>query len=190
MSQLQNHFRFIANNLSLDFLNTVVMRDGRSYDMLKTSDDLARWFAAAEISVADKINNTVFAKALSLRSAIRHSIDALGQGLIPNQDKIDIINTALKHRTQSHTLRITDQSIQLQTTVTHHSPLSALSNIAFSAAELLTNENPKRIKSCSNKSCVLVFHDTSKSGRRRWCSMDLCGNRAKASKHYQTHKGL
>ncbi len=45
-------------------------------------------------------------------------------------------------------------------------------------------ERPDRIRSCEHGPCTLWFVDTSKAGRRRWCSMETCGNRAKARRHY------
>ncbi|MFJ8211574.1 CGNR zinc finger domain-containing protein [Streptomyces sp. NPDC096033] len=41
-----------------------------------------------------------------------------------------------------------------------------------------------RIRKCASETCILHFHDTSRNGTRRWCSMAVCGNRAKASRHY------
>ncbi|MER7758252.1 CGNR zinc finger domain-containing protein [Streptomyces sp. NPDC097619] len=43
---------------------------------------------------------------------------------------------------------------------------------------------PERIRTCAHEACVLHFFDTSRNGTRRWCSMAICGNRAKASRHY------
>ncbi|MGI5355211.1 CGNR zinc finger domain-containing protein [Streptomyces sp. CA-252508] len=43
---------------------------------------------------------------------------------------------------------------------------------------------PDRIRACAHEACVLHFFDTSRNGTRRWCSMAVCGNRAKASRHY------
>ena len=48
----------------------------------------------------------------------------------------------------------------------------------------LVNESPGRFRSCEHDDCTLWFLDTSKGGRRRWCSMSTCGNRAKAKRHY------
>lgn len=54
---------------------------------------------------------------------------------------------------------------------------------AANLLELLRDE-PERIRRCSGHGCLLAFHDTSRSGRRQWCSMAVCGNRAKARRHY------
>jgi hypothetical protein len=47
---------------------------------------------------------------------------------------------------------------------------------------------PERIRRCAHPACVLWFHDTSRNGTRRWCSMEACGNRSKAGRYYRrTH---
>jgi len=45
--------------------------------------------------------------------------------------------------------------------------------------------DPARVRRCADPDCVLLFHDVSKSGRRRWCDMATCGNRSKAAAHYR-----
>ncbi|MYV67193.1 hypothetical protein GT043_14890, partial [Streptomyces sp. SID2131] len=47
---------------------------------------------------------------------------------------------------------------------------------------------PDRIRACAHEACILHFFDTSRNGTRRWCSMAVCGNRAKASRHYARTK--
>jgi predicted RNA-binding Zn ribbon-like protein len=54
--------------------------------------------------------------------------------------------------------------------------------IAESTAELLTSDQLGRVRECEGERCGWVFLDTSKAGRRRWCSMADCGNRAKAKR--------
>ncbi len=57
--------------------------------------------------------------------------------------------------------------------------------IARSAAELLTSEELQRVRECAGEHCTWLFLDRSRSRSRRWCSMDSCGNRAKARRHYR-----
>ncbi|HEY1176305.1 MAG TPA: CGNR zinc finger domain-containing protein, partial [Phytomonospora sp.] len=45
----------------------------------------------------------------------------------------------------------------------------------------------ERIRKCANPDCLLWFLDVSKNGRRRWCSMEGCGNRAKAERFAERH---
>ncbi|MHA6626129.1 CGNR zinc finger domain-containing protein [Pseudonocardia sichuanensis] len=52
----------------------------------------------------------------------------------------------------------------------------------------LLRRRPDRIRPCAHPACILFFHDTSRNGTRRWCSMDGCGSRAKAARHYQRQR--
>src|SRR5690606_24380823 len=63
------------------------------------------------------------------------------------------------------------------------SPLAALAPVALAAGRLLGSVHPSRVRRCASRECLLWFVDTSKGGRRRWCSMARCGNRAKAARH-------
>ena len=60
--------------------------------------------------------------------------------------------------------------------------------IVRSAAELLASDHLSFVRACSSKTCQWFFLDTSKNHRRRWCSMKLCGNRAKVRKFYQRQR--
>ncbi len=53
--------------------------------------------------------------------------------------------------------------------------------IAAAAADLLSGVPADRVRKCESASCVLHFYDTSKKGSRRWCSMNICGNRVKVA---------
>jgi predicted RNA-binding Zn ribbon-like protein len=63
-----------------------------------------------------------------------------------------------------------------------------LTAIARSGAELIAEGPAAPIRKCSNPTCGLFFYDDSRTGKRRWCSMALCGNRAKVAAHYRREK--
>lgn len=56
---------------------------------------------------------------------------------------------------------------------------------ASAAAELLAAGDPQLVRHCEGAGCTMWFYDRTKAHRRRWCSMALCGNRAKARTHRQ-----
>jgi predicted RNA-binding Zn ribbon-like protein len=58
-----------------------------------------------------------------------------------------------------------------------------LGPVVLSAVELLTSSDLKRIQVCDGDGCEFLFLDNSRTRRRRWCSMAVCGNRAKARRH-------
>ena len=59
----------------------------------------------------------------------------------------------------------------------------ALARVADPMVRELADGHPNRIRVCANDRCQWVFYDASRSGRRRWCDMTTCGNRAKAARH-------
>jgi predicted RNA-binding Zn ribbon-like protein len=59
---------------------------------------------------------------------------------------------------------------------------------ARSAAELLTSEELNKVKSCPGEGCAYLFMDLSRNGKRRWCEMDVCGNRNKVKRFRQSHQ--
>jgi predicted RNA-binding Zn ribbon-like protein len=59
----------------------------------------------------------------------------------------------------------------------------------WSLADLLTGPDRTHLRECANDRCLWLFLDDSKNGSRRWCSMQSCGNRAKARRHYLRERG-
>ncbi|MFE7525047.1 CGNR zinc finger domain-containing protein [Kitasatospora sp. NPDC057542] len=53
----------------------------------------------------------------------------------------------------------------------------------------LLGQGARRVKQCAHEACILHFFDASQNGRRRWCRMAVCGNRAKAARHYVKARG-
>ncbi|WP_422665694.1 CGNR zinc finger domain-containing protein [Achromobacter xylosoxidans] len=56
-----------------------------------------------------------------------------------------------------------------------------LEPVARAIVELLTDTPLALVRQCEAHDCTLMFHDRTKSHRRRWCSMALCGNRMKVA---------
>ena len=64
-----------------------------------------------------------------------------------------------------------------------------LAPVAEDAADSLVGDDLSLVRRCANPDCVLVFLDTTRNHRRRWCSMDVCGSRAKAAAFYRRSRG-
>ena len=59
----------------------------------------------------------------------------------------------------------------------------AMARLAESLARELIQGEPERLRICDNRECGWVFTDRSRTGRRKWCDMATCGNRAKVARH-------
>jgi predicted RNA-binding Zn ribbon-like protein len=60
---------------------------------------------------------------------------------------------------------------------------AALASLARDAIDLLSGPLATRVRECAAEDCALLFVDASRPGRRRWCSMEGCGNRAKTTSY-------
>jgi predicted RNA-binding Zn ribbon-like protein len=58
---------------------------------------------------------------------------------------------------------------------------AVLSTVARDAIDLLASGAVERVRTCGGDDCTLLFVDSSRPGKRRWCSMEICGNKAKAA---------
>lgn len=61
------------------------------------------------------------------------------------------------------------------------SPADYVVPIAASFAKFIASADLTRVRKCRNPDCILFFYDTSKSGTRSWCSLDICGNRMRVA---------
>jgi hypothetical protein len=154
--------------LALDLLNTQYTGDDGPRDLLATPRGARAWARAAGVPCDDP----ALAPLRTARDAIRAVVEGGGS---PGP-----LNAVLAHgrlverlgpRGPEHVVEIDDPAWQ------------AAWLAARNLLELL-RDRPDRIRPCAGHGCVLYFYDTSRSGRRQWCSMAGCGNRAKAQRHY------
>ena len=201
-----SHFVFDGGTLALDLLNTWRFNADQPLDLLQSPEDLVIWLAAAglpdgaycaELSSSPPNRRILLDEALWLRRDILLIVQSLVAGELPPPYTVDALNRIL---TESGTsFRLDSLTIppegdqeermegQLVLNVHEHisSVLGVLQPIALSAARIVTEANPTRIRQCASSNCMYWLLDTSKSGRRRWCSMSRCGNRAKCAKQYR-----
>ena len=193
MAQKQN-FSFLADHLSLDFVGTEFRQSGEYQDQLETFDNLRDWLkqagllanpeaAALAKRCSAKRSERVLSVARELRKAIRTAVEAILDGKPVPPGPIRVINNLLIKR-DGH-FQIERRSAQLERRFVSGvgDPLALLAPLAESAADLLCEANPALIRKCADESCDLLFYDSTKNHRRRWCSMGACGNRAKVAAH-------
>lgn len=184
---------FDAGNLGLDFINTRGGGDER-IDLLRTGQDLRHWMVDAGLSSPDSLlgllaptpdTRILLNEAKRLRDDIEALVGAfrVEQGLPGTA--LHNVNRTLAASREGAGLRVVDGSARLETFETSDSLLAPLVPIALAAAQLLVAADPNRVRRCASKRCGLWFLDSSKNGRRRWCSMARCGNRAKVARHYK-----
>ena len=190
-------FLFVANRLILDLLNTrPVLADGPT-ELLPDVRALERWLIASGMMSSSKDKATlrswrnsveaeVFLKQLiAFREKLRDAVLRLESGSSPTDAFVSDMNSLLLQYPRHTSLRKRDGKLARETLFELHNPVDLWAPIVDAAADLLTQTEPSRIRKC--ESCVVHFFDTSKKGSRRWCSMNICGNKLKVAS-YQRRK--
>ncbi len=187
-----------AGKLPLDFANTTEWHlSSDPSEMLNSYSDLVRWSrdaglfdaraAQAMLAEADqhpRRAKAVLRRSLSLREAIFGVFTSVAGDERPRESDLALLNQFLGDASQAQHLVHTSKGFAWrwdQETLDR-----MLGPIARSAADLLTSDDLKRVGVCADdRGCGWLFFDTSRNHSRRWCSMESCGNRAKAKRHYQ-----
>lgn len=178
-------FRFLAGRVSLAFTATVGERWRRKHERLCEPRDLGRWLVDAGLAPeAPEVSQEELQSARKLREAIYRAAQAVGDGAKIAPRDAARINAAARQPPLAPQLRagalswVTDEPVP-----------AALSLVARDALELFTSPLARRIRECASPECALLFVDTSRPGRRRWCSSETCGSRARSAKYRARHTG-
>jgi len=178
---------FLADHLALDFLNTRYMTAAGAIDTIDEAPKLAAWLNAARrthpdafaAGYASNVTPATVARALALREWLRARL-AQGARQARNADgDFALLNRVLASGARQREVVAEKNRLALHETVRADGPDAPLLPIAEAIAALLCEGDLARVRKCGNDACVLWFYDRTKSGRRRWCSMAVCGNQAK-----------
>jgi predicted RNA-binding Zn ribbon-like protein len=184
-------FFFVGNQLALDFLNTCLVQNGEPVELLPDFSALLRWFHAAKLLSAHDVANlqqqwghparaqrTVDAMR-QLREKLRKEILAWERGGAVRHATVDELNRLIADHPMRTRLKVSEGAFLTELWFEPRRPEDLFAPLAHSAATLFAHVDRNRVRKCDQ--CVLHFHDTSKKGTRRWCSMQLCGNRLKVA---------
>ncbi len=187
----------------LDFINTVDPRLGDAqHDYLASYADLVRWFAYAKLLSEAQVASLLrvaarqpraaharFARAVALREALYRVFSTIAAQQAPSADDLATIQATYAKMLAQARLVATSETFAWGWPEGADVFDLAFWTVIQSAVELLTAPELRRVKVCPGlNDCGWLFLDTSKSGRRRWCSMEGCGSRAKMRSYYaRTH---
>jgi predicted RNA-binding Zn ribbon-like protein len=191
-------FLFVANRPILDLLNTKpVLADGPT-ELLADVRALERWLIASGTvtSVRDKAavrgwRNSAEAEAflrqlIAFRERLRDAVLRIESGMLPSDVFVSEVNSLLLQYPRLTSLRKRDGKLVRETIVDFHEPADLWAPIVDATADLLVKTETSRIRKC--ESCVVHFFDSSKKGSRRWCSMNICGNRLKVAAYQRRNR--
>ena len=184
-------FLFLGNQLALDFLNTRPVLNEESVELLPDFNALLRWFRAAgllnlgEVSFLQEqwgkshCGQRILELMRELRESLRKAVLGWEGGKPVQGSVIDQLNRLMAEHPMRTRLETGKGAPAAELWFERRKPEDLLAPLARAAADLFAHADRTRVRKCGQ--CVLHFHDTSKKGTRRWCSMQLCGNRLKVA---------
>jgi predicted RNA-binding Zn ribbon-like protein len=191
---------FIADSLGLDFLNSIATPVDEPVDWLDSGDGLLNWLAQAKLVPAEALDelkarampgelDKVADRARRLREWFRGFVHKhMGRPLTPKAlHELGPLNRLLERdetfKQISRHRHSDGDRWELQTKRRWRSPESLLLPIGEALANFVCEEDFAAVKACEGHRCTLVFTDHTRRRARRWCSMAICGNRAKQAAH-------
>ena len=125
-------------------------------------------------------------RAIALREAIYEIFAAVAHGQAPQATDLTTLNAALSEMLARSQIAPTETGFVWQWAGEEDALDRPLWSVARSAADLLASDELQRVGQCADdRGCGWLFLDTSRNHTRRWCSIQDCGNRAKAQRHYE-----
>lgn len=170
-------FRFDPGALCLELPTTGGPGEFRRFEVLHAPADLAAWAARSRLTPTPElaISEAEVAQARQLRDALYRVTRDRTRDQPYDQADLDIINAAAARPALVPAVAPDGQRYWAG----NLDGTGLLATVARDAVDLLTGSFSHRIRTCAADNCALVFVDTSRPGRRRWCSMERCGNRHK-----------
>lgn len=196
----------LGGRLSLDFANTADYHASEHpIELVPSYAHVVSWAARAgalrppdaarllELAAAHPQRAaSVHARAIVLREALFRILAGHARAAPADPADLALLNRELQRAFDALAVVAGDDGYQWQ----WREPLTAdaldapLWPVAHDAAALLASAELARVRECAGHGCGWLFLDTSRNHSRRWCSMDACGNRAKARRHYQRERAI
>lgn len=178
----ERRFHWKSGRLCLDFVATVGERWRRSFERLITEEDLARWIVeTGMVQTAPAVSSGQLAAGRVLREAVNR---LARPGVDPEPGDRDVVNRWARRAPVAPQLTTEGELVW----VTARPVEAMFAAIARDSVDLLSGPQASRIRECSAPDCALLFVDTSRPGRRRWCSTEGCGNRTRTKAYRQRRK--
>lgn len=141
-------------------------------------------------NLSSKVKDEYYSEIIDYRNLLRKSFKEYLEFNTPLTILIEMTNLILLENKVHPQVISKDDSFELiyNSNNTNHNIL--LTKIAIEFIKLLSSSSFKYLKKCNNHKCSLYFIDTSKNHSRRWCSMEICGNRSKVKRFSKRQKDL
>lgn len=192
----------LADHPALDFLNSRASPVGAEVERISNGRALMRWLAAVGFVGSDMLEaviagpagdtlDAVAAEARALREWLRgFAAEHAGRELTAAAlADLGPLNALLAEDAAYRQVQASQNALAWTGPWRRALPQAVLQPLASAIGDLVCEADFRRLRRCEGQGCTLWFLDRTKGGHRRWCSMALCGNRAKASAHRRRLRG-
>ena len=176
---------FIADDLALDFINTRFGVDESRRECLVSDESVRQWLrrtgsmTAVTGEVPPGRSGTLVKAAIELRESARELVACRKAHRVGNPAVVNRFLALDRSQKQLEWRQGKPPTLRLQRQLT--TVEAALAPVANAIATLLAEGDFNLVRKCESSDCTLWFYDRTKAHHRRWCSMALCGNRAKVA---------
>jgi predicted RNA-binding Zn ribbon-like protein len=193
-AQLLGHAHPADLEACLDLINSQEYSAGEPEERIPTVDDAVAYFVIRGLAHEDALRAQAARDAPAwlerlhrTRAALREVWDAQVEGRTPRTDALRTVNDVLRHAPRIE-LVAAPGGIGVGHRHTVDDPTGeALARVVEPLVEAIAAGDTGRFRICANDGCRWAFEDTSRAGRRRWCDMSSCGNRAKVRRYRARH---
>ena len=181
-TSLPHNFILTGNSLAINFANSTFGVDGN--ETLNSWKDVINFIKISEGLSSSPPQNShrtkpLFARVLELRKVIRNILESMvSQKAIKTSD-LKFVNALLFETADYDIIQVVFGKPLVKRRYYRQTPLALLSPIVQNLLYLISTKSTSLIHKCARENCIYYFYDVSKTHKRKWCSMAVCGNREK-----------
>jgi predicted RNA-binding Zn ribbon-like protein len=182
----------LTEPVALDLVNTYFQLPDGPVDLLDHPEHRAEWLTAESARLGifvtqDSADSDEVAAAIkSVREHVATSIEPVRQGKRPPRRALCGLNECLRAAPAVPQARWDGSSVVATTDRPGALAIRLAAGFAESAVELFADPAVRKVRRCDAPSCVILF--LPRNPNRRWCTPNICGNRARVARYYLRHK--
>lgn len=178
---VEEHLNATPEHPSLALVATVRSRLGQPRDELGDAPSLTAWLTRHDLPPATDPDPVDVGEFRALREAAYRLLADVTAGRAPADADVELVNRCAAHAPPAVSLAVEPDGVRRVRE--RPTPAQALGLVARDLVDLVGGPRRDRLHQCEAEVCGTFFVDTSRAGRRRWCSSATCGNRVRVAAH-------
>lgn len=177
---------------ALDLVNTRIVLSGEWVDLLDDRAARTEWLTheVGRLDVraqdAERFTTDAAEALKALRGPVSEAVEAARHERRPPKRSLAALNDAARGAPATRQARWEDGAVLAGSRREGPQEVRLAASFAEAAVELITGPDITKVRLCEAPACVVRF--LARNARRRWCTPDICGNRARVARYYVRHK--